>query len=122
MSSSVSKTSSQTASRASSQADSQASSITKTSSQVSNTKSYVPTASGGSQGDSGKSAPINENIAEHSCIAVYEKKDMGGLKFIHLDTGKYHSQYLALVVMDDDLTDAEAKNMLAINDALGALK
>jgi len=65
----------------------------------------------------GRSAPINEKIAASSCVAVYEK-GQGGLKFIHLDTGKYKGRYLILVVMDSNLTNEEARNMLSFNDNL----
>lgn len=69
----------------------------------------------------GRSAPINDEIAASSCVAVYEKGN-GGLKFIHLDTGKYKGRYLVLVVMDSNLTNAEARNMLAFNDSLESFR
>ncbi len=64
-----------------------------------------------------RSAPINEIVAASSCVAVYERGNEG-LKFIHLDTGKYKGRYLVLVVMDSNLTNAEARNVLAFNDNL----
>jgi alkyl hydroperoxide reductase subunit AhpC len=69
----------------------------------------------------GRSAPINDEIAASSCVAVYEKGN-GGLKFIHLDTSKYKGRYVVLVVMDSNLTDAEATNMLAFNDSLESFR
>ena len=64
-----------------------------------------------------RSAPINEIVAASSCVAVYERGNEG-LKFIHLDTGKYKGRYLVFVVMDSNLTNAEARNMMSFNDNL----
>ena len=64
-----------------------------------------------------RSAPINEIVAASSCVAVYER-EKEGLKFIHLDTGKYKGRYLVFVVMDSNLTNAEARNVLSFNDNL----
>ena len=65
----------------------------------------------------GRSSPINEEIPAHSCIAVYERKS-GGQKFVHLDTSKFRGQFLILLVLDNNLTDDEARNILEFNENL----